>query len=161
MSSPFRLSIPTLVGTLTISERDGAIVALDWGAAPVGAPTPLLRRAHDQLAEYFAGERRAFDLPLAPAGSSFQRRVWDAMLAIPYGSTRSYGEVAGELGSAARAVGGACGANPIPILIPCHRILAANGLGGYSGGTGPATKRALLALEAGRPALPLAPPAVA
>ncbi len=156
-----RLSFPTIIGALTISEADGAIAVIDWGGAPDGDETPLLARARDQLAEYLAGARRSFDLPLDVAGTAFQRRVWDQLLAIPYGATLSYGDVARELGASPRAVGGACGANRIPIIIPCHRIVGASGLGGYSGGAGIATKRALLALESGRPSLPLTPPAAA
>ena len=90
-------------------------------------------------------------MPLAPAGSGFRQRVWQAMQAIPVGETRSYGALARALGSAPRAVGGACGANPIPILIPCHRVVAGGGLGGYSGGAGLATKIALLKLEGALP----------
>ena len=87
------------------------------------------------------------DLPMQPAGTAFQRRVWQAMLDIPYGHTRTYGELTESAGGVARAVGVACGANPIPILIPCHRVVAQNGLGGYSGDGGVETKVALLRLE--------------
>jgi methylated-DNA-[protein]-cysteine S-methyltransferase len=110
---------------------------------------PLLRRAADQLAEYFAGARRAFELPLAPAGSSFQRQVWTELLRITYGRTASYGDVARRLGlppGASRAVGLANGANPISIIIPCHRVIGADGsLTGYGGGL--KRKRFLLDLE--------------
>lgn len=99
-----------------------------------------------QLGEYFAGSRTAFDLTLAPRGSAFQRRVWAALAAIPSGQTRTYGELARELGSAARAVGGAVGRNPISIVVPCHRVIGTNGtLTGYAGGT--ERKRWLLAHE--------------
>ncbi|MCS6933397.1 MAG: methylated-DNA--[protein]-cysteine S-methyltransferase [Acetobacteraceae bacterium] len=139
----------TPLGPLSVSEEDGAIVALDWGEGRDQDDTPLLREACAQLQQYFDGARRAFDLPLAPAGTAFQRRVWDALCAIPPGQTRSYGELAACLGTSARAIGGANAANPIPILIPCHRVVGAAGaLGGYSGGDGIATKRFLLALEA-------------
>ncbi len=110
------------------------------------SPSPLLRRACDWLNGFFDGDTNAPDLPLRPGGSAFQKRVWEAMAAIPSGWTRSYGDLARELDSAAQAVGNACGANPIPILIPCHRIVGASGLGGYSGG-GLGTKTALLRLE--------------
>lgn len=144
------LSLHSPLGPLTLFEEAGAIVALDWGRAPAGAATPLLARAKEQLDAYFTGRLKAFDLPLRPAGTPFQKAVWDLMRAIPYGATRSYGELARDLNSAPRAVGGACGRNPIPILIPCHRVLGAGGrLGGYSGGAGVDTKRALLRLEAG------------
>lgn len=139
--------VPTLVGPLAITERDGAIVALSWDGPADGKPTPLLREAARQLAAYFAGSLTRFDLPLGPAASDSQRRVRDALCAIPYGSTATYGEIARRTGSAARAVGAACGANPIPVIVPCHRVVAANGAGGYSGKGGLLTKAALLDIE--------------
>ncbi len=142
------LGLDSPLGPLTVTEQQGAIVRLTWGWPSAPEATALLARAADALAAYF--ERRAFDfdLPYAPAGSAFQRRVWQEMSRIPLGETRSYGALATRLGSAPRAVGGACGANPIPILIPCHRVLAAGGqAGGYSGKGGLATKRFLLAHE--------------
>ncbi len=143
-----QLSLHTPLGDLTVSEEEGAIIALDWGRGRDQTRTPLLERAVEQLQDYFDGARLAFDLPLAPRGSAFQRRVWQALTEIPPGETRSYAELARMVGSVPRAVGQANGANPIPILIPCHRVVAANGaLGGYSGGEGPATKRYLLDLE--------------
>jgi len=143
-----QLSFLTPLGPLTLSEEDGAIVALDWGRGRDQEETPLLLNARDQIQDYFDGQRTAFDLPLAPFGSAFQKRVWAALCAIPPGETRSYGELAVSLGSVARAVGQANGANPIPIIIPCHRVVGSGGaLGGYSGGDGPATKRYLLDLE--------------
>jgi methylated-DNA-[protein]-cysteine S-methyltransferase len=146
------LSIASPVGQLTIDERDDRIVAIRWADAPSGNGSPLLDEAARQLDEYFAGRRRDFDLPLMPEGTAFETSVWAAMRAIPYGQTRSYGELAHETGSAPRAVGRACGRNPIPIVIPCHRVLAAHGgLGGYSGGAGLATKQILLALEGASP----------
>jgi len=142
-----QLSLHSPIGDLTVSEQNGAIVALDWGWGRDQTETPLLTRARDALFAYFDRERTGFDLPLAPAGTQYQRRVWAALQTIPYGRTRSYAEFATMLGSAARAVGQANAANPIPILIPCHRVVAVGGLGGYSGGDGVATKRALLDLE--------------
>lgn len=142
------ISFDSPIGALTIRELDGAIAAVDWGHVASPAPTPLLREARAQLEAYFAGRLRRFDLPLVLAGSRFRQAVWQAMLAIPYGAVRTYGAVAAELCASPRAVGGACGSNPIPIIVPCHRIVAANGaLGGYSGAGGVATKRFLLALE--------------
>lgn len=138
----------SLLDALTITEEDGAIVALDWGWGRDQAETPLLLEARDQLEAYLDGERRAFDLPLAPRGSAYRQRVWAALAAIPYGKTRTYAEIAAVAGGGARSVGGANGANPIPILIPCHRVVATGGLGGYSGGEGLETKRLLLQLEA-------------
>ena len=113
--------------------------------------SPVLLAARRWLDAYFAGERPdAGDVPLAPRGTAFQRRVWDALLAIPYGETRTYGELAAELGSSPRAVGAAVGRNPISVIVPCHRVLGADGsLTGYAGGLG--RMRALLGLEAVRP----------
>jgi methylated-DNA-[protein]-cysteine S-methyltransferase len=143
-----QLTALTPLGDLTLSEQDGVIVALDWGRGRDQSPTLLLSRAAAALHAYFDGAPDPFaDLPLNPAGTAFQRRVWAAMQAIPRGRTRSYGDLAHALGSSARAVGTACGANPIPIIIPCHRVTGASGLGGYSGGDGPTTKRYLLGLE--------------
>jgi len=140
--------IHTPLGVLTLSEEDGAIVALDWGQGRDREETPLLRRAADQLQDYMDGLRIGFDLPLNPMGSPFRQRVWKALLEIPHGETVSYADLAERLGTASRAVGGANGANPIPILIPCHRVIGAGGsIGGYSGEGGLATKRWLLALE--------------
>lgn len=122
-----------------------------WGPDEPGA----LPEARRQVAAWFAGERAAFDLPLAPAGSAFQRRVWEALRAIPRGETRSYGAVAAALGEpdAARAVGAANGRNPIPLLIPCHRVVSADGgLGGFSGSL--SVKRALLEMEGAWPRQP-------
>ena len=156
MTAPgvFTMIIDSPVGRLSIAEAGGAVVRIAWSDHEAGEPqarpgeTPLLARAALQLSEYFAGTRRDFDLPLDPAGTPFQRRVWTEMARIPFGATESYGALARKTGSVARAVGGACGANPIPIVIPCHRVVAEGGaLGGFSGGTGPATKRALLELE--------------
>ena len=98
-------------------------------------------------AAYFAGRLRRFATPVAPRGSAFQQKFYQALCAIPYGETRTYGDLATELGVSAQAIGQACGANPIAIIIPCHRVLAANGLGGYSGAGGIEAKVALLKLE--------------
>lgn len=138
------------VGPLTLFEEDGHIVAVEWGWPPesIEPPSPLLERARDQLEAYFEGKLTQFDLPMEPAGTAFQKKVWQALAQIPFGSTRSYAELAAELGTAPRALGGACGRNPLPILIPCHRVLAAKGgMGGYSGMDGIETKRFLLNLE--------------
>jgi methylated-DNA-[protein]-cysteine S-methyltransferase len=111
---------------------------------------PLFAEVAKQLREYFSGRRREFDLPLAPVGSGFQQRVWTALREIPYGATRSYGDVAARLGlgpESARAVGSANGSNPIPIVVPCHRVVGADGsLTGFAGGL--PRKRFLLDLEA-------------
>ncbi len=147
------LSLQSPIGALTVFEDDGAIVSLDWGVAPRGpasggGETGLLRAARDQLIAYFRRELEIFDLPLAPPGTEFQRAVCRAMSGIPYGALRTYGDIAAAVGSAPRAVGGACGRNPIPIIIPCHRVVGAGGaMTGYSGAGGLETKRALLHLE--------------
>ena len=139
------------VGPLTLTERDGALVRLLFGAhGPCDPPTPLLRRATGQLNEYFAGVRREFDLPLEPSGTEFQLACWRGLTEIPDGQTRSYGEQAARIGrpDRARAVGAANGANPIAIIQPCHRVIGADGsLVGFGGGL--ETKRRLLDLEAG------------
>jgi methylated-DNA-[protein]-cysteine S-methyltransferase len=138
----------TLVGPLTVFEDHGAIVAIEWGRAPEPASSPLLAEAKAQLDAYFDRRLRAFDLPLEAAGTAFQKAVWRAMAEIPYGETRTYADIAHAVDSAPRAVGGACGRNPIPIVVPCHRVVGTNGtLTGFSGGDGLATKRALLSLE--------------
>ena len=148
-----QLSLHTPIGDISISEEEGAIVAVDWGWGSQQSGTPLLRRACEQLHAYFDGELTAFDLPLAPVGTAYQRRVWRALCAIPYGETRSYIDIARAAGGSPRSVGQANDNNPIPIIIPCHRVVlaaraATTHLGGYSGGDGLATKRWLLALEA-------------
>ena len=108
----------------------------------------VLEQPATELAAYFAGTHTAFAVPLAPEGTPYQRRVWAAMAQIAYGQTRTYVDLARTPGSVARAVGQACGANPIPIIIPCHRVLAGAGpLGGFSGGAGASTKGALLRHE--------------
>ena len=119
-----------------------------------GEETPLLSEARRQLLAYLAGDLRAFDLPLAPAGTDFQREVWRALEAVPYGQTRTYGEIAAAVGrpKAVRAVGQANHVNPLPIFIPCHRVVGKGGaLTGYAGGLD--LKRALLALESGKECL--------
>jgi methylated-DNA-[protein]-cysteine S-methyltransferase len=153
-------TLTTPIGELLLTaDDDGALTGVNL---PNRHPDPagwerddeLLADARRQLTEYFAGERTTFDLPLRPAGAPFQRRVWEALLRIPYGETASYGELARGLGhpTAARAVGAANGRNPIAIVVPCHRVIGSNGsLTGYAGGL--ECKRALLDLEVGRAAL--------
>lgn len=146
------LNVSSAVGPLTLVELDGELVRLGWGDAPDdlpdGVPTPLLAEAARQIAAYFDGSLTDFDLPLAPSGTDYQKRVWRAMNEIPYGETRTYGELAKSAGTVPRAVGGACGANPIPVILPCHRVVAANGgAGGFSGKGGLRTKGILLDIE--------------
>jgi len=150
--------IDSPVGELRLVEHHGAITAIDFHpyAYADGRPRgdrddddPVLRECARQLAEYFAGERTTFDLPLAPVGTEFQQRVWKELLGIGYGATSTYGAIAlrlGLTGHGARAVGLANGRNPIPIVIPCHRVIGANGtLTGYAGGVD--RKQTLLSLE--------------
>ncbi len=140
------MTVETPTGPVILTEEDSAIVGCEWGRG--GTETSaVLARAARQLNEYFKEERKAFDLPLQVNGSEFQQRVCEAMLAIPFGQTRTYGEIAADLGVPAQAVGQGCGGNPIPILIPCHRVLGANGLGGFSGRGGVETKVLLLRHE--------------
>ena len=146
-------AVDTPVGRLGIVEEDGAIVELTWDAVNEGPRTPLLDEAVRQLTAYFAGELKEFDLPLAPRGNEFQQSVYRLMNDIPYGETRTYGELAKALDTYGQPIGQACGMNPIPVIIPCHRVLSVNGLGGYSGKGGVEMKIALLQLEGGYPYL--------
>ena len=146
MSVP-QLSLHTPVGDITVFEEDDAIVSLEWGWVPDQVPSAVLERARDQLQAYFDSDLTEFDLPLAPAGTEYQRAVWRALCAIPYGETRRYLDIVARAGGSPRSVGQANGHNPIPLIIPCHRVVAATHIGGYSGGDGLPTKRWLLALE--------------
>ncbi len=139
-------SLLSPVGPLFVSEDAGKLVRLAWEGAETET-TDLLDEAVCQLEAYFAGRLKSFDLPMRVGGSGFQQKVCAAMQAIPFGETVQYGDIARELGSASQPVGNACGANPLPVLIPCHRVLAANGLGGFSGAGGVETKVALLRHE--------------
>jgi len=143
--------IDSPVGPLTLIEREGALARLAFGRLAQSSPQSLfLDTVAAQLHEYFAGERQTFDLPLAPSGTEFQLACWRALAEIPYGETRSYGEQARRIArpDRARAVGAANGANPIAIVLPCHRVIGADGsLVGFGGGL--ETKRRLLDLEAG------------
>lgn len=145
------LCLKSVIGDLTLFEDGGRIIALDWGRgqdAPRSTDNPVLNAAADQLQAYFkSGEENFPALPMDPHGTDFQKRVWQEMQAIPPGQVKSYGDIAKRLNSSARAVGNACGANPIPVLIPCHRVVAQNHLGGYSGQGGLDTKTILLRLE--------------
>jgi methylated-DNA-[protein]-cysteine S-methyltransferase len=143
-----RIAVKSPIGPLTIIELDGKIAALDYGSAGRDSPTPLLVAAAHQLDAYFYCSLKKFDLPLAPAGTAFQQSVWEGMRRIPYGRTCSYADMARELDSGPRAIGGACARNPIPIIIPCHRVLASgHRIGGYGSPGGLDTKRFLLQLE--------------
>lgn len=137
----------TPVGDITVFAEDGAIVSLDWGWVPYQDTEPVLERAREQLEAYFDGELTAFDLRLAPAGTAYRQAVWRALCEIPYGATCSYLDLARKVGGSPRSVGQANGHNPIPLIIPCHRVVATTHIGGYSGGDGLSTKRWLLDLE--------------
>ena len=141
------LSFPTPFGKMAVSTSEGEIVRLTWTERDYSSSSNLLSEALAQLNAYFEKKLSEFDLPLNPAGTSFQQSVYDAMLAIPYGQTREYGELARDLRTAAQPVGQACGSNPIAVIIPCHRVLAANGMGGFSAPDGIEKKMALLKLE--------------
>ncbi|MCA0907570.1 methylated-DNA--[protein]-cysteine S-methyltransferase [Ruegeria marisrubri] len=141
------ISVETQFGRFGVEETDGALTRLVWNGTDEGEPTALLREAAAQLRAYDQGRLDRFDLPYRIDGSEFQKRVCDLIYAIPRGETRTYGDIAKELGQPAQPVGQACGANPIPVIIPCHRVLAANGLGGFSGDGGVETKVALLRHE--------------
>lgn len=144
------------LGPLTLIEQDGAIIELDWRRARQEESSSLLASARDELENYFAGALKTFSIPLNPKGTPFQKRVWQQMVEIPYGEALTYGEVARNLSSSPRAVGTACGRNPVPIIIPCHRIVGAGGnLTGYTGAGGIRTKSFLLELETNQPQLDL------
>lgn len=148
MENRYCENVPTPVGTVCISADETGITGIHFGPGNENGGCPLTALARRQLEEYFAGQRRAFDLPLSPAGTEFQRRVWDLLREIPYGQTVTYGDLARRLGNprAARAVGMACNRNPIAIVIPCHRVIGANrSLTGYAGGLD--AKSFLLTLE--------------
>ncbi len=140
-------TVKTQFGRLILTEEDGALVSVNWGNAVREDASELLQRACLQISEYDHGTRQQFDLPLRIGGSAFQKAVCDAIYAIPFGDTCTYGDIAKALGVPAQAVGQACGANPIPIIIPCHRVMGAKGLTGFSGAGGVETKVALLRHE--------------
>lgn len=152
-SASYQAVIATPLGRIGIRMMGDAVSALDYLAAdapeqpPVDAATAAVVR---QLDAYFRDARYQFTVPLAPAGTAFQQRMWTALQAIPVGTTLTYGELARSLDTAARAIGGACRNNPIPILIPCHRVVGRQGTGGYAGevtGDPPEIKRWLLRHE--------------
>ena len=144
--SRFEHEVPSPFGPLTLIADAVGITALEWRTGGQD-DTPVLRQAAAQVGEYFAGERTEFTVPVRLTCSDFQRNVCAAMSAIPFGETRTYGDLADQLGVPAQAIGQACGGNPVPILIPCHRVLGASGLGGYSGDGGIETKVWLLQHE--------------
>ena len=142
------LTMKTPVGEITIEEKDGSITRIYPGVTEALGNASVLIKAKQQLEEYFSGKRKTFDLPLAPNGTEFQQKVWRALLEIPYGKTATYGELAEAVGNpkAARAAGMALNKNPIPIIIPCHRVIGKNGtLTGFAWGV--EAKKYLIVLE--------------
>ncbi len=157
-----RYNYQSPIGVLALAADDVALRGLSFENGKHGGPladaqpgtNAIIDATRKQLDAYFAGRSKTFDLPLAPDGTDFQKRVWRALATIPFGETRSYGEIAGMIGArrAARAVGAANGRNPIPDIVPCHRVIGADGsLTGFGGGM--ERKHFLLALEGGEPAL--------
>jgi methylated-DNA-[protein]-cysteine S-methyltransferase len=145
-----RATLDTPLGPLGLTWADGTLYRVELEPEATGAGERVPAAVAAALAGYFADPMQRCDLPLHLAGTPFQQRVWAALRAIPAGRTRTYGELAAELGTSARAVGGACRANPCPVLVPCHRVVAATGLGGFAGdrsGRKLAIKRWLLAHE--------------
>lgn len=142
----------TAIGAVVIVAKEDAITEILFSGKKaidcLWEETPLLKQGAKQLQEYFDGQRKVFDLPIEPEGTAFQRSVWNALVTIPYGETRTYGQIAAQIGNpkASRAIGQANHNNPIPILIPCHRVIGADGsLTGYGGGLD--IKKQLLELE--------------
>ena len=141
------VSAPKPVGPIAIISDDAVIIGIQFESklkrsSPKDHPD-VLKRAAQQMKEYLSGSRKAFDLPLEKKGTRFQASVWKALSQVPYGKSKTYGDVATKIGrpKAFRAVGNAVGKNPFPIVIPCHRIVASGGIGGFSGGSGLPVKR--------------------
>ena len=150
----YQFTYETVLGSVTFVEEDGALLAITTHRSYEGIEqeTALIKEAYQQLSEYLKGERQMFDLPLNPRGTDFQKRVWQALCDIPYGETRSYKQIAEAIGNpkAVRAVGMANNRNPITIVVPCHRVIGADGkLVGYGGGL--EMKEFLLRLEKSLP----------
>jgi methylated-DNA-[protein]-cysteine S-methyltransferase len=142
-----RASVETQFGPLTAVAEDGAITGLEWCATAEPDETPLLCEALAQIAAFDAGTLTKFSVPLAPQGSAALHAVLAQISAIPYGETVTYGDIAKATGLSAQSVGQLCGANPIPVIIPCHRVMGVKGLTGFSGKGGVETKVALLRHE--------------
>ena len=145
------ITMESPIGPLCLSEENGILTGLSFGKAPTETTNAFLLHCVQQMNEYFRGERLVFELPLLPRGTAFEQKVWAELCRIPYGETRTYGEIAAAVGSpkGARAVGMACNRNPLALVIPCHRVVGANGkLTGYAGGL--PVKEFLLRLEQNR-----------
>ncbi len=145
-------SLKTDIGFVNLYAENGKLIGVTIDKAPAQkiGDDPVIEKAKSQLAEYFAGKRKTFDLPIELHGTAFQKSVWKVIDGIKFGETLTYADIADRIGNpkASRAVGGAVGANPVPLIVPCHRVLGANGkITGYSGGEGLPTKRQLLKLE--------------
>ena len=141
-----KISFVFLLGPITIFEEGGKIISLLFSYSEHSDSSPLLEKAKEEIEEYFQGKRKTFDLTLDAKGTEFQKRVWKELLDIRYGETLSYGEIGDRIGTKAyRAIGNACGKNPIPILIPCHRVVGKDNIGGFSLGLD--LKRKLLDIE--------------
>lgn len=128
------LSFATAIGPITLKEEDGTLVSVLFSRAGGNDSTPLLEEAKRQILEYMEGKRKVFDLPLTFHGTEFQKKVWMAIHEIPYGEVRSYGELASSIHTKGyQALGSACGKNPLPIIVPCHRVISGDGtIGGFS-----------------------------
>ncbi|MCD6047391.1 MAG: methylated-DNA--[protein]-cysteine S-methyltransferase [Gammaproteobacteria bacterium] len=141
----------TPIGPLTLWTKNECLVSIDFGqTAPVAVMQEFEKKIAQQIEAYFLRQSKTFDLPYLANGTEFQKKVWQAMLLIPYGETRSYQDLAKTLNTSARAIGNACRRNPLPLVIPCHRVVAKSGLGGFSGETEGqmlAIKKILLDLE--------------
>ena len=149
------ISLASPVGTLSVFENQGQIIDVEWGDQIEGEATDVLVEARSQLNAYFSGKLKSFTLPLNISGSAFQKSVCQLMLEIPYAETLTYGDIAKKLNSSAQPVGGACGRNSIPIIIPCHRVMGAKDkMTGFSGSGGVKTKEALLRHEGWMPNKP-------
>ena len=142
-----KAGLDTPTGPFWVEVAQGAVIRSGWGHTDPGPDDPVLQLALAEIAAYFAGRLTTFTVPLGPAVTGFQALFLTALSAIPFGETRTYGQLAKALNTPAQAIGQACGANPIPLIIPCHRVLGARTLGGYSGAGGVETKVALLRHE--------------
>ena len=142
-------SFYTKIGMLSISEAKGSIVSLNWvkRERKNNTDSGLIKEAKRQVEAFLEGNLLVFNLPISPAGSVFQKKVYNQLSNICFGEVRTYGDIAKTIHSSPRAVGNACASNPLPIIIPCHRVLSKTGLGGYSGAGGVESKRFLLDLE--------------
>lgn len=139
--------LQTPVGPVSVWEENDAVVKVGWSPVTAGEGSSTLDKALEEIEQYFASELQEFTVSLSLQGTDFQKSFLQALVDIPFGETRTYGDISKQLGVSAQAIGQACGANPVPILIPCHRVLGADGLGGYSGEGGIETKVRLLKHE--------------